>query len=353
MIRTTVVGGQPINAPPILNRHGSFLQTADDLRFLLGEPGGIDRLEAMARQQIQSVIADQEAIGLDVLSEGEVTRPDYWSYFALSLEGTAITGTPPDRCGKSAEVTVSGPLGVGHRYMLDDWSTAQSCTHLPVKITIPGPLTCASYVKDAYYGSPELLSLAFARSINQYIHLLVEAGCRYVQIDDCQLVYQHDVARSYGMSHLGVCFENIGPEVTSILHICRGRPGFAKCYDGYGKAPDRNCYEVVLPLADQIPIHVISVEQAFYPSPVSVFEKLTSKTLMLGVVDVGSEQVESVDEIVERARSVLQFIDDERLILAPDCGFGCWRFGSGHPVPVAFQKLSNMVAAARRLNGTH
>jgi 5-methyltetrahydropteroyltriglutamate--homocysteine methyltransferase len=314
------------------------------------------RLSAAATEQIRSVIAAQDAIELDVISEGEVTRRDYWSYFVLGLDGTTFLGAVPTQVGTRtialARVRVSRALRPKHLYVVEDWRTAQSFTLRPVKISLPGPLTCATYVEDVAYGTREALSFAFAAAINEYVQLLVQAGCRYIQVDDPQLAYQPDAALEYGLDHLGRCFTGVGAGVTRIVHICRGTPAFPSSYDGHGKAPDRNCYDILLPaINDLVDVDMISVEHAFCPSPPATFKHVTRKALMLGVVDVASIDVEPVTTMVERARPVLDVIDPECLVLAPDCGFSAWNATlAGQQYDAAMAKLTNMVDAARQLN---
>lgn len=343
MIKTTVVGSQMLRRERVLSRHGVARQTAATFAGLSDA-----EVEGLVRRQIGQVIADQVTAGLDILSEGEVTRLNYWSYFALSLNGTKM-GVPRDNC---AIVHITDELSLNLTYMIDDWKTAQSFTDRPVKITIPGPLTCASYVIDEFYHSREALCLAFAKVIREYVRLLSDAGCRYIQIDDCQLAYQPDVALNYGLSHLAICFDEAGPDVTRVLHICRGRPGFVTEYESCGKAPNKGCYDIVLSEANRIAADVISLEHAFYSTPVSVFKRLTNQTLMLGVVDVCTKDVESVETIIDMARSVMDVLDPARIILAPDCGFGHWNaFLHDESFWIAAQaKLRNMTQAAKIMN---
>lgn len=158
----------------------------------------------------------------------------------------------------------------------------------------------------------------------------------------------------YGIGHLGKAFEGVSSLTTRVVHICRGTPGFTKEYDGTGKAPEQDCYASILSMLDDIPVDLISIEHAFCPSPLSVFAGIRNKTVMLGVVDVATQDVEPVELIIARAAPVINMLGSERVILAPDCGFSAW----SHPVASqrealyhkALAKLENMVEAARRLN---
>ena len=315
-----------------------------DLYPLLGQPGGPATIAAAAHDLVRTIIAEQEALGLDILSEGESTRSDYWSYFVAGLDGVTVE--------RNGAVRVTGTLAPKSLDLVDDWKLAQSFTTLPVKVTIPGPITCARYVADEAYGSVEALSRAFAGIINHTVHQLAAEGCRYIQLDDCQLTYDPDAAARFGLEYTALCFDGIGPEISRVVHICLGTPGFVRQYEGTGKAPSSNCYPFLLSELDHMPVDVISVESAFSPLPPSTFAGLKTKTVMLGVVDVATTEVETVETIMERARPVVELLGRNRVILAPDCGFSAWNREADKAAyhAKALRKLANMVEAARRLN---
>jgi 5-methyltetrahydropteroyltriglutamate--homocysteine methyltransferase len=354
MITTTTVGCHPLGPDPRITRRGDVIDAPEHLRSLFAGPALRPQLERLALGQIRKAISEQDALGLDVLAEGEVTRREYWSYFILSLAGTEYAGsttvTAGAHEGEMSRVRVTGPLAPRDPFLVTDWAAAQAATTRPVKVTIPAPLTCATYVADEHYGSRRELADAFAAVINQYVLALVDAGCRHIQVDAPQLAYQVDAALEYGAAAVARCFEGVPPEVTRYVHVCRGTPPFPQQYENTGKAPDPRCYERLLPALAALPLDVISVEHAFHPNDAALFAALGDKRLMLGVVDVATLEVESVEQIVERARPVLDVVGRDRLMLAPDCGFSAWNaVYRGTQQPAAFAKLRNMVAAAEHL----
>lgn len=349
MVQTTVVGRQSHGRIGLIRRlAGDYVRPDSVVRMSEVLGGGTALTEKLARLQIREVIDDQNSLGLDIISEGETTRIDYWSHFVLSLSGTKAYRSSIHSSG--IEVIVNDNLNYSHDYIVSEWREAQSLTSKPVKITLPGPLTCARYVRDEYYHSLRLLSLRMAECINYQAHRLAEAGCRFIQFDDCQLAYSPATAFDYGLEHLEICTRGLPDSVRTILHICRGTPGFVDRYENTGKAPDKNCYEFLLPEADQFPVDIISVEQAFHPTPISVFKNIHKKTLMVGVVDVASPHVESVEEIRQRALPFLELMGPDRLLLAPDCGFSAWTSPRLHQM--AMLKIRRMVEAALLINRT-
>lgn len=185
MIKTAVVGCQPYNGRPVLQR-GARSWIREDLLPCIYRPGGWAEIEAHAGRLVASIIQTQERLGLDILTEGESTRRDYWSPFVIGLDGVVVDD--------SGVVTVVAPLAPRSEAVLNEWQLAQSFTQQPVKITLPGPTTCACYVTDSTYGSHEKLSEAFAIVINHYVRRLADLGCRYIQLDDCRLAYYPDIA---------------------------------------------------------------------------------------------------------------------------------------------------------------
>jgi 5-methyltetrahydropteroyltriglutamate--homocysteine methyltransferase len=349
MVQTTVVGRQSHGRTGLIRRlAGDYVPPDSIVRMSEVLGGGTALTEKLARLQIRETIKDQDAVGLDILSEGETTRIDYWSHFVTSLSGVKIARSNLSPSG--VDLIVTDHLNNVHDYIVSEWQEAQSLTSKPVKITLPGPLTCARYVRDEYYHSLRLLSLRMAECINYQAHRLAEAGCRFIQFDDCQLAYDPTIAFDYGLEHLEICTRGLPDSVRTILHICRGTPGFVDRYENTGKAPDKNCYELLLSESDQFPVDIISVEQAFHPSPISVFKNIQKKTLMVGVIDVASLHVESAEEIRQRALPFLELMGSDRLLLAPDCGFSAWTSPRLHQM--AMLKLRRLVEATRLIKRT-
>jgi 5-methyltetrahydropteroyltriglutamate--homocysteine methyltransferase len=349
MIQTTVVGRQSHGRTGLIRRlAGDYVGPDTVTRMSEIVELGPSLKEKLVRSQIQEIINDQEKTGIDIVSEGETTRIDYWSHFVLSLSGTKIHSSNEYYLGYV--VSIENELHPLSDYVVSEWKLAQSFTTKPVKITLPGPLTCARYVRDNHYRSLRALSLRLAECINHQALRLAEAGCRFIQFDDCQLAYDPEAAFDFGLEHLEICTRGLPDGVRTILHVCRGTPGFVDRYENTGKAPDKNCYEALLSEADRFPVDIISIEQAFHPTPMSAFKNIHKKTLMVGVVDVASAHVESVEEIRRRALPFLDLLGPDRLLLAPDCGFSAWLSPRLHQM--ATLKIRRMVEAAGLIERT-
>ena len=278
-------------------------------------------------------IQRQVEAGIDILSEGEGLRDDYWQYF---LEYT----TGVEKMGNMQWKAFAKPA-LKKNFLGDDWLYAQSFTTKPVKITIPGPLTLASYVEIVTSElNKETLAEQFSKLVNIQIKDAVLKGCKHIQVDDPQLAFQPEIARDYGIELVGQCFEGIPTDVSKYLHICRGYPNRQTFLDSTNKAK-KDCYLGIMPLLDKSPVDVISIENAFYPNSDIIFEMCQTKTLMLGVINIKSNVVETPEQIEETINKARRFIPDHRLIMAPDCGCAC--------NPEAFVAKMNNLGKASKL----
>jgi len=280
-------------------------------------------------------IKDMEEAGLDILTDGEIRRESYSNRFATALDGVDVVnaGKAMDRTGKMHDVPrVVGPVKRRHAVELEDARFLLANTQKVTMISVPGPFTMSQQAQNDYYDSSADLALAYAEAVNAEIRDLHEAGVDIVMIDEPYLEARADAAREYGLAALQKALEGVSG--TTAVHICFG----------YGqKMPDKpNHYHFLSELRD-VPCDRISVETAQPRLECSVLETLPDHRIMLGVLNLGTPEVDPVEEIIARVERALPFIDKERVILAPDCGL------KYIPRENAFGKLKNMCEAAARL----
>lgn len=337
MIKTAMVGRQPQIATYRLD-YGK-LATLDNQKI----DGLTEQYHKITASYVLAhCIAKQVEAGIDIISEGEVFRTDYWSYFLSYMDG--VEKVEPVMANIKGQWrtpwVVSGIPKLKFNVSAADWETAQVLTSKPVKITIPGPLTLATYVdlvKSEF--SLETLAEHFSALINKEILHLVSKGCMHIQVDDPQLAIKPDSALKFGIQAMGNCFKDVPNEVNKYLHVCRGYPNADTFKEATNKASE-DCYLEIMHSLNESPVDIISIENAFHPSPEALFKIISNKTLMLGVINIKSSEVEEPTQIVTAVKKVLKFIPKERLILAPDCGCACDpnRF---------FMKMKNLVIAAK------
>jgi 5-methyltetrahydropteroyltriglutamate--homocysteine methyltransferase len=168
-----------------------------------------------------------------------------------------------------------------------------------------------------------------------------------VQFDDPVLLRHPVEAQAWGLRALEACFAGLEDRATFVVHICCGYPDKPLEREGISYKADADYYAQVLDWLSDSRLDVISIEGAQSDLDLSVLQAAGDKTVMLGVLDVGTERVETVDEIVAHGREALRYLPPQRLVLGPDCGM------LQLSQPAARAKLDNMVAAARVLNDSH
>jgi 5-methyltetrahydropteroyltriglutamate--homocysteine methyltransferase len=177
-----------------------------------------------------------------------------------------------------------------------------------IKITLPGPFTMAQQAQDDYYKDEEALAMAFAAAVNEEIRDLKAAGADVVQIDEPWLQARPERAVKYGVKAINRALQGIGG--TTIVHLCFGYAAAVK---------DKPTGYSFLPQLEATTASQISIEAAQPRLDLSVLRSL-NKTVMVGVIDLGTSAVETPQQVAGRIRAALKHVPAERLVLAPDCG---------------------------------
>ncbi len=223
--------------------------------------------------------------------------------------------------------------------VINEQETAGIDTKLPIKITIPGPMTISDNTSNEHYSDSKTMGIDLGNAINTEIKRLVDAGCKYIQVDEPLFARKPSEAIDYGIANLERCFHGCPKEIVKILHICCGYPDKLDAVD-YPKAPLESYWKISEALNNST-IDEISLEDAHRNNNLDLLEKFSSKTIILGVVKIASSEMESEEKINQRVRQALEHIDKERLILAPDCGL------SFLPKKLCLQKLKIMTKVAK------
>jgi 5-methyltetrahydropteroyltriglutamate--homocysteine methyltransferase len=256
-------------------------------------------------------IHDMERAGIDIITDGEIRRESYSNRFATALEGIDIErpGTTINRSGVPIPVPrVCGPIRRRTAVEVPDGVFLRAHAKRSIKITLPGPFTMAQQAQDDYYMDEEALALAFAAAVNDELRDLKAAGADVVQLDEPWLQARPDRAARYGVKAINRALEGIPG--TTVVHLCFGYAAAVK---------DKPTGYSFLPQLEATRASQISIEAAQPRLDLSVLGKL-DKTLMVGVIDLGTERVETADEVAARIRAALKHVPAERLVLAPDCG---------------------------------
>ncbi|MFZ2061676.1 MAG: uroporphyrinogen decarboxylase family protein [Candidatus Binatus sp.] len=277
-------------------------------------------------------IRDQERAGLDIVTDGEMRRESYSNRFATALEGVDIDnpGSALDRSGHPNPVPrVVGPIRRKHPVEVRDTQFLRANTDRLIKMTVPGPFTMCQQAQNDFYEGEEALAMAYASAVNEEIKDLFAAGADFVQIDEPYMQARPEKARQYGLKALNRALD--GVEGRTAVHICFGYAAIIhERPSGYSFLPE---------LAESR-AHQISIETGQSSLDCSVLSKLTGKTIILGVLDLSNNTVETPEIVANRIRRALPFVSPDRVIVAPDCGLKYL------PREVAFGKMKAMVDGA-------
>jgi 5-methyltetrahydropteroyltriglutamate--homocysteine methyltransferase len=290
-------------------------------------------LEEAQDDATRLAVRDMELAGVDVITDGEMRRESYSNRFATALEGVDLDqpGVALDRTGHENPVPrVVGPIRRTRPVEVRDVEFLRSLTDRRIKITVPGPFTMAQQAQNDHYADERSLGLAYAEAVNEELRDLKAAGADVVQIDEPYLQARPEAARAYALEAIDRALDGI--EGDTVLHTCFGYAHIVHTrLTGYPFLDE---------LAGCAATHV-SVEAAQPDLDPEVLRSLGEKTVVLGVLDLGTEEVEAPQTVADRIRRALEIVPPERLVVAPDCGMKYL------PRKRAFRKLESMVAGAR------
>jgi 5-methyltetrahydropteroyltriglutamate--homocysteine methyltransferase len=329
---TTVVGSYP--QPSWLidrERLGERLPPRVRARELWRVPEPF--LEEAQDDATRLAVQDLERAGVDVITDGEMRRESYSNRFATALDGLDLDnpGVALDRTGHENPVPrVVGPIRRTRPVEVRDVAFLRSLTERRIKITVPGPFTMTQQAQNDYYPDERSLALAYADAVNEELRDLKAAGADVVQIDEPYLQARPERAREYALEAIDRALDGIGGE--TVLHTCFGYAHIVK---------DRpSGYPFLRELNDCRATH-ISLEAAQPNLEPDVLRDLPDKIVVIGVLDLGAEEVETPDVVARRIHRALDVVPPERLVIAPDCGMKYL------PRERAFRKLEAMVAGTR------
>jgi len=332
VLRTTVVGSYP--QPGWLidrERLGDRLPPRVRARELWRVPE--EHLEEAQDDATRIAVSDMERAGVDVITDGEMRRESYSNRFATALDGVDLDrpGVALDRTGHENPVPrVVGPIRRTRPVEVRDVEFLRSLTGRRIKITVPGPFTMTQQAQNDHYRDDRELALAYAEAVNEELRDLKAAGADVVQIDEPYLQARPEPAREYAVDVIDRALAGIEGE--TVLHTCFGYAHIVH---------DRpSGYPFLRELNDCRATH-ISLEAAQPDLDPEVLRDLPDKTVVLGVLDLGSGEAETPEIVAARIRRALTVLSPERLVVAPDCGMKYL------PRELAFSKLRAMVDGAR------
>ncbi|MBI4460269.1 MAG: methionine synthase [Acidobacteria bacterium] len=271
----------------------------------------------------------QEALGIDVLVDGEQYRGDMVAFFAEKMPGFELGDLVRSYGNRYyhkpiilGEVKWPGPMTV------EWWKFAQSFTSKPVKGMLTGPYTIMDWSFNEHYPDRQSVCLALAGEIRKEVEALIEAGAKIIQVDE--------PATSVRPEEL--------PLVIEAMHkVTDGLPAYFITHICYG------AFRLIYPRMLDIPVDNFDLEMSNNQlSLLDLFRKNRfSKDISFGVLDVHSHVVEQESAVEDRLRQALEVLDLEQIWVDPDCGL------KTRTVEEAREKMRVLVEAAKQFRARY
>jgi 5-methyltetrahydropteroyltriglutamate--homocysteine methyltransferase len=261
-----------------------------------------NELLELEKKATREIIELQERIGIDILVHGEMERGDMATYFAEKLDGFTISG-PVRSYGNRyyRKPIVSAKIERTKPITIEMYEYAQSLTEKPVKGMLTGPYTMCDWSFNTFYSDRRALTLALAEVIANEALDLQRAGARYIQIDEPAISTRPEEL-DLAIEAMGIVTS--GLKVKTISHICYG--DFKKIYPAILKLP-----------VDQLDLEFANSDF----SNLDIFsDPPFTKEIAVGVIDIHSHRVETVEQVKDWIRSALEAFPPEKVYIDPDCG---------------------------------
>jgi 5-methyltetrahydropteroyltriglutamate--homocysteine methyltransferase len=268
----------------------------------------------------------QEDAGLDIIGDGEQARQHFVHGFleqvgGIDFDNKVKMGIRDNRYDAMVPQVV-GPLTLKGRVHAMEAQLLRAHTNKKIKFTLPGPMTIVDTVADRFYGGDKAgriqMAMAFAALLNQEALALQADGVDIIQFDEPAFnVYGEDAA-DWGVQALERAAQ--GLTCTTAVHICYGYGIQANNDWKTSLGQEWRQYEKVFPALATSSIQQVSLECFHSRVPMDLIALLQGKDVMVGVIDVASEAIETPQEIADTIGRALQFVAKDRLFPCTNCG---------------------------------
>ncbi len=285
----------------------------------------------------------QEDAGLDVVTDGEQSRQHFVHGFLEKIDGIDFEhkvkmGIRNNRYDALVPQVI-GELTLKERVHAAEARLCRQHTRKTLKFTLPGPMTIVDTIADRHYGDRAKLALACAALLNQEARALEADGVEVIQFDEPAFnVYMKDAA-GWGIDALHRAIE--GLSCTTCVHICYGYGIQANIDWKHSLGAEWRQYETVFPALARSRLHQVSLECAGSLVPPHLMELLDGKDVLVGVIDVANERVETPEEVARTLELARRYVPRERLIACTNCGMAPMDFA------LAQEKLSALGTGAK------
>jgi 5-methyltetrahydropteroyltriglutamate--homocysteine methyltransferase len=300
-------------------------------------------LDAAKADATVLALKEQEDAGIDIVSDGEQSRQHFVHGFLERIEGIDFEhkvemGIRADRY-KAMVPTVTGPLRLKGRVHATEARLARAHTKRKLKFTMPGPMTIVDTIADRHYGDKVKMAMAFAALLNEEARGLQADGIDTVQFDEPAFNVYMDEVKDWGIEALHRASE--GLTCTTAVHICYGYGIKANIHWKAGLGGEWRQYEETFPALAASRIKQVSIECKNSHVPIDLIGLLKGKDILLGVIDVANDTIETPDDVVATITEAMKHVPKERIFPCTNCGMAPMRRD------IAMAKLSALGAGAK------
>jgi len=281
-----------------------------------------DELAAAKLDATLLAVKWQEDAGIDIVCDGEMSRQHFVHGFLEFVDGIDFAqkvemGIRGDRY-KAMVPVVKGELKLKGRVHALETRHARAHTTRQLKITLPGPMTISDTVADSHYGDKIKMAMAFAGLLNQEARALEADGVDVIQFDEPAFNVFMDEVPGWGIDALHRAID--GLKCTTAVHICYGY-GIKANIDWKNSLPGEwTQYEKFFPALAKSRIGQVSLECINSRVPMKLLSLLGGKDVLVGVIDVANDEVETPERVAQVIGEVMKFVPKERIVACTNCG---------------------------------
>ncbi len=311
MIKTTLAGSLP---KPV------WLAEPE----MIWAPWRLEGEELIKGQQDAALawIKIQEDAGIDIVSDGEQFRKHFVHGFLESIDGIdwqkmTTMGIRNDRYDASVPTVTSKVSRQGSVHG-NSVKFCRAHTENELKFTIPGPMTICDTIADDHYGRRSDMAMAFAEILNDEVKELEALGADVIQFDEPAFnAFMSDVLE-WGVDTLNRALEDL--KCKTVVHICYGY-GIKQNIDWKETlGGEWRQYGDFLPALNTSNVDQVSLECAGSNVPFEVMGLLKDKEVMVGVIDVATNEIETPEMVADTLRRASEFVDPARMVASTNCG---------------------------------
>jgi 5-methyltetrahydropteroyltriglutamate--homocysteine methyltransferase len=280
-----------------------------------------DELITGKQDALRITLQEQEASGIDIVSDGEQSRQHFVTTFIENLSGVDFENKKTVRIRDRYDASVPGVVGSVSRQkpvFVDDTKFLRTQTDQPIKWALPGPMTMVDTLYDDYYQDRRTLAFEFAKALNEEAKELEAAGVNIIQFDEPAFNVFLDEVNDWGIQALEKACEGLKCETA--VHICYGYGIKANTDWKKTLGTEWRHYERTFPALQKSTIDIISLECHNGRVPFEVLELLKGKKVMVGAIDVATNNIETPEEVAATIREALKYVDADKLLPCTNCG---------------------------------